>query len=377
MRFRVGLLLCLILAFIGSSCRKALEPTTDNNLAPETWITGAPQDSITVRSPQGVPIPPRITPIPVRYHLYWAGSDRDGAVSGFYWAVVETTAVPDEGQGLPQLPWPKPSNYHFTTHTDSTFVFRAHEDISEREHAFYVYSVDNKGKADATPARFVFRAYDRFPPLPIIDNVTAVGTAYTLMPGGGVTPATVTYTVTDSFDVTRPFPNDTVASGSQLAFRWHGEPTAPNTHVLGFRYKLDEANFNVADSSVKSASYNSGVGGDVLAPGIKRFTLRAVGESGWRGQTTRYFQMNFAPDSWFAGPNLADVAGGWSTYLDGNGKRYWYRNEVWTAFSGVTGSMLKARTPLTCCLPRGWNAGRSSRSTRTGCGPTRKGTPST
>ena len=66
-------------------------------------------------------------------HGYMAGSyarDKDGAVAGFYWAVVETLPRPVPGQGLPTLPGPKPQDYHFTTKTDSTFVFDVAEDMS-------------------------------------------------------------------------------------------------------------------------------------------------------------------------------------------------------------------------------------------------------
>jgi len=346
MRLRVGVVLCLFLAFLGAGCRKALEPNIDNNKAPETWITAAPQDTITTRDNQGRPIPPQIGRIPVRYHLYWAGADRDGAVAGFYWAVVETLPLPQgDNQPLPQLPGPKAQDYHFTARTDSIFVFHASEDISERQHAFYIFAVDNKGKPDPTPARFIFRAYDRFPPLAVIDELKAVGRTYALL-GGVVVPQINTYFVHDSFDISRPFPSDTVPSGALLTMRWHGEPTISSTVVTGYRYKLDESDFNVVDSSVHMATYNTGIGADVVAPGKKVFTLRAVGESGWRGQATRYFQMNFAPDDWFSGPDMNDPGEGWSSYTDGNGKRYWYidiqpvLSPNWATFTGIPGTML-------------------------------------
>lgn len=341
MRLRVGLLLCLLTVFLGAGCRKALEPTADNNQAPETWITAAPQDSITTRNQLGQPVSPVITRIPVRFHLYWAGSDRDGAVSGYYWAVVETLATPPgDGLPIPNLPGPKASDYHFTTKSDSTFIFRASEDVSEREHAFFVYAVDNKGKPDPTPARFIFRAYDRFPPEPIVDIARATGTIYTLGLGGVSASTEVKY-ITDTYAIEKPFPRDTVPTGSELYFQWHGEPAIPGSHVLGFRYRLDESTFNVTDSSVHSVTYNGGPGTTSVAPGVKRFTLRAVGESGWRGQTTRYFQMNYAPDSWYAGPDVNDPAAGWSSYQDGNGKRYYFKDvPLWSSFNGIPGTLL-------------------------------------
>ncbi len=339
MRLRVGAVLCLFLAFLGVGCRKALDPNSDNNQAPETWVTAGPQDTSGYKF-EGQSIPPDIGRIPVRFHAYWAGSDRDGAVAGYFFAVVETLAVALDGFGLPSLPGPKARDYRFTTKSDSIFVFTASEDIAERQHAFFIYAVDNKGKPDATPARFIFRAYDRFPPLSIIDELKAVGTVYALAPGGGVTPSLETKFVRDSFAIGRAFPNDTVPSTSVLTIRWRGEPTIPSTVVTGFRYKLDESNFNVVDSTVKTVTYNTGLNGDVLAPGGKIFTLRTVGQSGWRGQSTRWFQMNYAPDTWFAGPDPNDAAANWNTYLDGNGKRYWFKNVVFNGFGGIQGTLL-------------------------------------
>jgi hypothetical protein len=362
--------LLFFLVFLGAGCRKALNPLTLDNQAPETWIVAAPQDTITLRDPQNVPIRPRPGKIPVRFHMYWAGSDRDGSVAGFYWAVVETSAVPDEGAtSVPSLPGPKPRDYHYTTQSDSMFVFSAAEEVSEREHAFFIYAVDNKGRPDPTPARFVFSAYDRFPPLALIDELKAEGTVYRLVaPGGGQPPVLVPEvwrnalglnTVTDSFTPSNqhPVPRDTVPSGAQLTVRWHGGASLAGTVLTGFRYKLDEPNFNVTGPDVQTVSYNTGVGGDGVNPGSKVFTLRAIGQSGWRGESTRWFYMNFAPDTWIAGPDTSYLFSparpdGWRTYQDLNRKRYWYVDAFTTpaaalAFNGVSGTLLSRDSLLT------------------------------
>ena len=148
MRLRVGAVLCLFLAIWGAGCRKTIDPVLDN-AAPETWIVAAPQDTITTRDEQNVPVRPGVNRLPVRFHMYWAGSDRDGQVSGYYFAVVETLPTPPEGGiSVPSLPGPKARDYQFTTKTDSMFIFRASEDVSERQHAFYIYAVDNKGRPE-------------------------------------------------------------------------------------------------------------------------------------------------------------------------------------------------------------------------------------
>ena len=128
MRLRVGVVVCLFLAIAAAGCRQSLAPNADRNRPPETWITAAPQDTLTTKDALGGAIAPDIGRIPVRFHLYWAGSDPDGAVVGFYWAVTETLPVPPaDGLPIPSLPGPKASDYHFTTRTDSTFIFTASE----------------------------------------------------------------------------------------------------------------------------------------------------------------------------------------------------------------------------------------------------------
>lgn len=340
MRFRVGVVLCLLLAWFGVGCRKALAPSADNNQPPETWITAAPQDTITTRDSDGFPVAPTVGVIPFKFHVYWAGSDQDGAVAGFYYAVVETLPLPQEGFALPpSLPGPKPRDYHFTTRTDTSLIFRVSEDTPVREHAFFVYSVDNKGKADATPARFIFRAIDNYPPLGVIDIARATGPVYQLLPGGGLTSVTQTFQIRDSFNV-NTLPSDTVPAYSQLYFQWHGEPRILGGFVANFRYKLDEIAFNTVDSSVHSVSYNTGVNGDIVPPGPKLFTLRTVGLSGWRSEVTRRFVMNFSPDTWYSGPDRTDPAQAWQSFQDGNGKRYYYKDVNFTGFTGIPNTML-------------------------------------
>ena len=349
MRLRVGVVVCLFLAFVAASCRKGLEPNTDHNSAPETWITAAPQDTITTKDSQGRPIPPVEGRIPIRFHLYWAGADKDGAVAGFYWAVTETVATSaGDGLPIPGLPGPKASDYHFTTRTDSTFVFPVSADSPEREHAFYIYAVDDKGKGDPTPAKFVFRAYDRYPPTPEFTRSEAVGSVYTLQ-AGGVVKVTRTYPVHDIFYFGHSFPTDTVPTGSLLQFAWRGVSRLSNNPVTGYRYRLEEPEFNVVDSSVHSVTYGTGVGLDVIPPGIKKFSLQALDRSGGHGDSTRFFMMNFAPDDWFAGPDT--LSSFWTTHTDGNGKRYYYKDitslsnpsMTWASFvaaGGATGTML-------------------------------------
>lgn len=252
------------------------------------------------------PLAPQIGSIAVRFHPYWAGSDRDGEVAGFYFAVVETLPIPPPGlTTLPPLPGPKPQDYRFTNKTDSTFIFRVSQASQDRQHAFYIYAVDNHGKADATPARVIFNSIDRYPPLPVIDFARGAGPIYRVRPGGIVVQSDTSVAITDSLtrDNFSEEPAETVPSTARLEFRWHGEPTIAGTYVTGYRYKLDEPSFVDVDASVTSVTYNTGVAGDVITPGIKVFTLQAVDQAEGVRTTTRRFRMNFIPTAWFSGPD--------------------------------------------------------------------------
>ncbi len=302
MRFRVGLVFCLFAITVVLGCREPLRPNVDANKPPETWITAAPFDTITLMPP----IPPLPGIIPVRFHVYWAGSDVDGAVVGFYWAVTETLPRPEPGFPFPpSLPGPKPQDYRYTAKTDSIFVFTVAEDIPDRNHAFFIYAVDDKGRPDPTPARFIFNAQHRLQPIPMILEARAVGTIYQLQPGGGVAARLDTVFITD-VDRLVQAPRDTVAASSSLSFRWTAQVRVPGISLLGYRYKLDEGTFVEVGPEVDRVVYNSGLPGDDVppAPGTKLFVLRAVDQAFGTTDSTRRFQMNHSPDTWFSGPDI-------------------------------------------------------------------------
>ena len=337
MRWRVGAVLCLFAAYFGIGCRQPITPNIDRNQAPETWITAAPFDTITLKDENGIPTNLPIKPgrIPVRFHVHWAGSDQDGAVAGFYWAVVETLPRAPEGQfTVPNLPGPKPQDYHFTTKTDSFFIFTVAEDIVDRQHAFFIYAVDNQGKPDPTPARFIFTAEDNFPPIPIFEGCTCTGTLYKLQPDGSVLGQVVTRAITDT-DSIGTVPRDTCPSGSALFFKWHALLQVPQTTVIGYRYKLDEVRFNEVGPEVTSAAYNTGVGADTFPPSVgkKIFVLRAVDQAFGTRDSTRRFIYNFSPDSWFSGPDINSP----SLSTNAGGERFILQGQL---PGGVSGSLL-------------------------------------
>lgn len=345
MRFRVGLVLCLFVAYIAAGCRTALAPNIDRNFAPETWITAAPMDTITVKDPNGKPVEDpvnrRPTTIPVRFHVYWAGSDQDGAIAGYYWAVTETLPMPEPGfLTPPNLPGPKPSSYHYTTRSDSTFIFNVAEDIPDRQHAFFVYSVDNQGKADPTPARFIFNAQDRFPPIPIFLESKGVGTVYQFNGAGQLVAVEKEFPITDQ-DIGNVL-RDTVSANSTLIFRWTSQVQVANSYITGYRYRLDEPDFISVPPTVTQAIYHSGVGADTVpvAPGRKTFRLRAVDQAGGTQDSTRRFIVNFSPDTWWSGPDANQPF--WRT--NNRGEKYVTLTDIKPGGSlypgGITGSLL-------------------------------------
>jgi len=343
MRFRVGLVLCLFVAYIAAGCRTALAPNIDRNTAPETWITSAPMDTLTLKDPNGRPIEdPNPVTIPVRFHVYWAGSDQDGAIAGYYWAVTETLPTPQPPFiRPPNLPGPKPSDYHFTTKSDSIFIFNVAENIPDREHAFYVYAVDNLGKPDATPARFIFNSQDNFPPIPIFLEAKGVGTVYHFDSNGNLVPIQVEYPITDQ-DIIGTMPRDTVAANSTLIFRWTSQVQIANSYVTGYRYKLDEPDFVSVPATVTEARYYTRVGADTVpvASGRKAFRLRVLDQAGGSQDSTRRFIVNFSPDTWWSGPDSNWT--GWQR--NGRGERYvmntdLYPNAIYGG-TGIPGSLM-------------------------------------
>lgn len=350
MRLRVGLLLCLfgIVSVVG--CRKPLAPNIDRNRAPETWITAAPFDTITVEKGGQV----EIRTIPIRFHVYWAGSDRDGAVVGYYWAVVETLPLnPDGGSRPPPLPGPAPGDYRFTTRSDSTFIFNVAENIPDRQHTFYIYAVDDKGKADPTPARFIFNARDDDPPKPIFEEAYGRGRVYFFDTNRILQSEVRSFPIHEGGTSTAP-PRDTVPSGSHLVFRFRADVSVPGTVVKGFRYKLDEPELQPVDPEslfhgsriqyqAPPDSADPAFGGRDLvtvANGTKTFRLRAVDVADGSTDSTRRFQMNFAPDTWFAGPD-PDVTGGpWQT--NGLGEKFALLIDGKVPAGGLPGTLLNS-----------------------------------
>lgn len=148
---RVGLFVTatlLALTLLGG-CR-AFEPeTVIVNLAPETYIIGSPMD-------HGGGF--------YHFHVYWYGTDRDGTVDKFVWAVTDTTlqdedtVEDEEDQNFnPALDASQLAIGHWTTKTDSIFDFKINQGVGTAyDMTLHMVAMDNFGDMDRTPARLHF-----------------------------------------------------------------------------------------------------------------------------------------------------------------------------------------------------------------------------
>jgi hypothetical protein len=302
MRWSAGVFVVLIglVLVAGPACRKLSTENDDRNRPPDTYLTAAPVDSI---SNSG------LVRIPHRFRAQWAGSDVDGEVVGFFLAVTETTV--DQSTGRPfRLPAPRPTQYRFTTARESLFTFTVLEGRgTDREHALYVYSVDNQGKVDPTPAVTHFVSRDQNLPRVIFLEAAATGTIFLPAPGGGsgVVPTPFSRTLTDSTEFPQHAPFDTIPSGGQVRFAWKGYDPDFASYITGYLYKLVETEYVRGDSNTTSAEYGGGVGptGGAVPIGLNGFRIRAIDEAGGSTQpdALRRFYVNFSPDTWLAGPD--------------------------------------------------------------------------
>jgi len=307
MRWSAGVFVALIglVLVAGTACRKLPTDINDRNRAPETYLSAAPVDSI---SNSG------LVRIPYRFRAQWAGSDVDGEVVGFFVAVTETTVDVTSGRPF-KLPPPKPQDYKFTTSRESLFTFDVTEGRgTDREHALYVYAVDNQGKVDPTPAVTHFVARDQNLPGVKITVATASGTIYKLASvGGGVTPFDSVWTLSDGPELPLHSPRDTIPSGASVHFEWRGFDNDFGSYITGYRYKLVETDYVRTDSTVKSADYGSPFSASPgrLPNGLNTFRLIAVDEANGSTQpdSVRQFIVNYSPDTWLAGPDPAALAG--------------------------------------------------------------------
>lgn len=130
-------------------CR-AFEPeTVIVNKAPETYLTGAP-----VEEGGGL----------FHYHLFWRGTDHDGRVTRFVWALTDSTIQDldtdddeEDARFNPAVNINTLDIAEWTTRTDTIIDFQINSgSTTARDMTFHIVAVDDRGDFDRTPARLYF-----------------------------------------------------------------------------------------------------------------------------------------------------------------------------------------------------------------------------
>ncbi len=202
-----GILLAAVLsAMLLAGCR-AFEPeTVIVNKAPETFIIGAP-----LEHGGGY----------YHFHVFWYGSDEDGSVERFVWALTDTslqdpdTTTDEEDQNFnPALDATTLEIGRWTTRTDSVFNFTINQGVRfSADMTLHMVAVDDFGDFDRTPARLHFFSNTLGNPELRFFRITNPDTN-----NGSITgPDTIAI---------RPGVADTVGYGVQYNLYWTG--TSPN-----------------------------------------------------------------------------------------------------------------------------------------------------
>ncbi|MEN8008507.1 MAG: hypothetical protein ABFS42_15975, partial [Candidatus Krumholzibacteriota bacterium] len=146
----VGLLVAVVLAALALTGCRAFQPeAVVVNKAPETFIIGAP-----LEHGGGY----------YRFRVFWYGSDSDGRVERFVWALTDTTVqdedTTDDEEDVrfnPALDASTLEIGHWTTKTDSIFNFTIFQGVSPSyDMTLHMVAVDDFGDFDRTPARLHF-----------------------------------------------------------------------------------------------------------------------------------------------------------------------------------------------------------------------------
>ncbi len=133
----------LLLLALFTSCTKKPEDIIIGNQAPETYIVNIPPDSSYIHHARV---------------LYWYGTDADGIVTRYDWAIDDTTYNENiAGSGWHSL------YVDSTIATQDTIAFEAPLPDTIYRHIFYVRAVDNRDQPDQTPATRVFNTSNILP----------------------------------------------------------------------------------------------------------------------------------------------------------------------------------------------------------------------
>lgn len=234
-----------VIAALGARCEapELLQP--DRNRPPDTFLSRGPEQEEVAY---------------FQVHLYWTGYDPDGTVSQWQFAIDDTVVRPDAeivGTG-----WIR------TTKSDSVFIFQAslNGTDQQRDHTFFLASIDNEGKADNTPAVLDFAARTVAYPIPEV--------------------------------VSGPAEGETLTVFSSVTLCWGG--TDPDGRIVSMSYRLDPIDLGfttVPIGAQECATYNN-----LPSNGSResyRFLLQAEDDAGSRNlqPVERRFVVNHDPNT--------------------------------------------------------------------------------
>ena len=192
-----AVVLCLIGASLLFGCR-AFEPeAADVNQLPETYIIGSPAETSGAY---------------FHFRVYWYGTDADGFVDRYVWALTDTSVQNIESDDdqederfNPATNAPTLAIGTYTTRTDTVFDFRIGQGAGlSTDMTLHVVAVDNEDQFDRTPARLHFFSNALGNPVVEFERVLEDG------------------------ETVVPFVSeDTLAWGRPLRLRWGGRDPQP------------------------------------------------------------------------------------------------------------------------------------------------------
>jgi hypothetical protein len=309
-RIVVGLLLGLLGLTVLFGCRAFTPEVALVNRPPETFIVGAPAETS-----GGY----------YHFHVYWYGTDPDGEVNRFVWALTDTSIQDhrylgdeEDGRFNPVTNVGTLSIGYYTTRTDTVFDFQIGQGpLVSYAKTFHLVALDDQGDFDRTPARVRF-----------ISN--ALGTPQ------------IRFYRSDTAGPWSPFADfDTVSYGYPFALSWIGSTpnirsfspemlaqrdiVPPIDGLLGYKFRLEDnacvgsgsdcwqpRRFDpIAGDSVSYFGeqsqlrfYNDGrteeARGTRLASGVHRLLVNTVDMAGVEVPTAKQtvnFVVNYDPDT--------------------------------------------------------------------------------
>ena len=214
-------LVVMVSALFG--CR-AFEPeTVIVNHPPETYITGAPQEGYGGQ---------------FHFHVFWCGTDQDGYVERYVWALTDSTLQDEDTDEDDEDSNFNPAEYsetleigHWTTRTDTVFDFVIEDgSLTSADKTFHIVAVDDRGDFDRTPARLYF-------------FTNAIGTPEITFYGSAEQTSGTRFADYDTIGYANPFvlswagstPNTQSYSAEQLAA---ADTMPPLDGLYGFKYRL-------------------------------------------------------------------------------------------------------------------------------------------